>query len=33
MNPANDFCNINDHFCLWKINGKFMKKNQCEISK
>ena len=23
----------NDHFCLWKNNGKFKKKNECEISK
>ena len=35
MNAANDFQNdffkINDQFCLWKNNGKFMKNNQCEI--
>ena len=24
---------INNQFCLWKNNGKFTKKNQCEISK
>ena len=24
---------INDQFRLWKNNGKFKKKNQCEISK
>ena len=28
-----DFFLINDRFCLWKNNGKFTKKNQCEISK
>ena len=37
MNAANDFekyfFKINDQFCLWKNNGKFMKKNQFEISK
>ena len=37
MNAANnfekDFFKINDQFCLWKNNGKFTKKNQCEISK
>ena len=36
MNAANDFekfFEINDQFCLWKNNGKFRKKNQCEISK
>ena len=36
MNAANDFEKkilINDQFCLWKNNGKFTKKNQCEISK
>ena len=37
MNVANDFEKrfflINDQFCLWKNNGKFKKKNQCEISK
>ena len=27
------FFKINDQFCLWKNNGKFTKKNQCEISK
>ena len=30
INVANDF---NDQFFLWKNNGKFEKKNQCEISK
>ena len=29
INAANDF----EKFCLWKNNGKFTKKNQCEISK
>ena len=39
MNAANDFeikkkkKKNNDQFCLWKNNGKFKKKNQCEISK
>ena len=37
MNAANDFekvfFKINDQFCLRKSNGKFTKKNQCEISK
>ena len=37
MNAANDFekdfFKINDQFCLWKNNGKFKKKNECEISK
>ena len=35
MNAANDFEKdfFNDQFCLWKNNGKFTKKNQCEISK
>ena len=37
MNAANHFekyfLKINDQFCLWKNNGKFTKKNQCEISK
>ena len=37
MNAANDFekdfFKINDQFCLRKNNGKFTKKNQCEISK
>ena len=37
MNAANDFekyfFKINAQFCLWKNNGKFTKKNQCEISK
>ena len=39
MNAANDFeiffffFNIDDQFCLWKNNGKFTKKNQCENSK
>ena len=36
-NAANDFEKdfflINDQFCLWKSNGKFTEKNQCEISK
>ena len=35
-NPANgfekDFFKINDQFCSWKNNGKFMKKNQFAIS-
>ena len=37
MNAANDFekvfFKINDQFCLRKNNGKFTKKNRCEISK
>ena len=35
MDAANDFEKdfIKDQFCLWKNNGKFTKKNQCEISK
>ena len=37
MNAANDFekvfFKINDPFCLWKNNGKFKKKNECEISR
>ena len=37
MNAANDFekdfFEINDQFCLWKNNGKFKKKNYCDISK
>ena len=37
VNAANDiekyFFKINDQCCLWKSNGKFTKKNQCEISK
>ena len=31
MNAANDFAKY--FFCLWKNNGKFTKKNQCEIDK
>ena len=37
MNAANDFekdfFKINDQFCIWKNNGKFTKKNRCEIDK
>ena len=37
MNAANDFekdfFKVNDQFSLWKNNGKFTKKNQCEINK
>ena len=32
MNAANDF-EKDDQFCLWKNNGKFTKRNQCENSK
>ena len=32
MNVANDF-EKDDQFCLWKNNGKFTKRNQCENSK
>ena len=28
-----DFFKINNQFCLRKTNGKFTKRNQCEISK
>ena len=37
MNAANDFekdfFKLMIKFCLWKNNGKFKKKNACEISK
>ena len=37
INAANDFekdfFKINNQFCLWESNGKFKKKDQCEISK
>ena len=37
MNGANgfekDFFKIHGQFCLWKNNGKFTKKNQCDINK
>ena len=37
-NAANSFekkkkIKIDDQFCLWKNNGKFVKKNQCQTSK
>ena len=31
-NAGNDFEKDFFKFCLWKNNGKFSKKNQCEIS-
>ena len=36
MNTANDLkkkIQINNQSCLWKNNGKFTKKNQCETDK